>query len=1321
MKKLIAPWLMFAATVVFAQNPQSQQAPIFPANAKYSNGIAPGYAPCGNAATNCTAVTGLNLQVGPGTVNCGGKNVEYAGGILTLTASATNYLYLNTAAICTPALSTSLSTAAGTLLATIVAGSSSITSLDDNRTPFMPPSAATLSAAVMGTDSSSVANVYTVALSPTPASIVTGLTVNFLPHAGNAITTPTLAVAPGSATVITKQAGAALAANDMLSTVVAHAQWNGSGWTLVNPQTSSAGGLGDPGANGLVVRTALNTTGVATGPQIAVVLCPSGTGFIFYNGSTTTCQTPSGTLPNVTAVPFQNTNLTVTGITPGTNAYTTGPALAGTATPDLYAMPATPYANQATNIAACAAGTVASCAAALTPMNNSLLSQQAALNSNGIIVPTALQTSVAGAATAGVFRFNPTGASTCPATVSNILPTGTSTTFVQTVGGASGFPNFNPGGFGFGIPNSGWCEQGSVGNGPSIMPTPIGLPGLTYAFGGTVVTSTSQITGSAATLSTATLPRYKASSTSWGTGFNVGGFTTWVRAAPLLSCTTSGSCTNPVFPGNTFIIAKSLEIELGVGFAAEFNTATSSFVTWSFPTYTSNSGINGAGGLNGTLTTLVDFGNGTWRAMMNDGSATLISPLMTSTLSATSASAWETSGSINYAIEEFGYIPGVQLTQPQVAGMYCGFLSAGSCSGWLSAENGFTNNAFTSLASQPAPLWNTHTFFNGDPFLHDSPFITFSFPYTNGGNFNTVTSLTLTNAGTSGYSTQNNVPTTTASGCSGNGQGVLLNITASGGVITGATIANPGASFSVGCRVFPTQTGSSADAFFTVGSINPAGNLSYYGQWSQSHAVIFTNAPSIRFAFSPGLPFSDADGQDATVRVGTSLANMVPAESSSIQNASQNSYMDVSLPGTGGSTFYYVDVNIGAVLGNSAVGFTAADLYGQLDGMFLNSFSIPNNQQYTAVPVTETGNVTMVVTDSILCSGFNAPPYSSSDSFCPMWRYGSNQPTPNIAAIGFGGATTVMDFNTPTSPSAITTAGGGSGFPASYATTWANSYVTPLETSGPSSLTTAIIARGINDFVHLSSIYGSTANCVGIEAYALKNAIAALKAVNSSMTIYIPAILNNGGYTETGTDACTGDSYTTTTALTAMTLVGGVWTSTAVAAGTVISGASSRTQWRIMVQDLCLTLGTCTYLEDGPGAPGVTVGAYTYYPPDLSLVLPATATVVSGGTGGCNVGDKIIPTQAGSYGGYFLVNTCSGAAVATVIGGQPGRNYATGTTVPTTASGPETGVTLSFTAQSFTSISSLDGLHPNAIGHLELCQWYSALLTSGTMTCKQFN
>lgn len=136
MKKLarIIPLFIPAlAAVLAAQQPQTQTAPIYPVNAKYANGVAPGYAP--------TAGSGLTLNLSAGTVNCGGTIATYPGGTLTMTASTTNYVYLDTSSSCAPAVKTTAFTSSDIPIASI-GTTSSITAINDYRTIFSKPGAA---------------------------------------------------------------------------------------------------------------------------------------------------------------------------------------------------------------------------------------------------------------------------------------------------------------------------------------------------------------------------------------------------------------------------------------------------------------------------------------------------------------------------------------------------------------------------------------------------------------------------------------------------------------------------------------------------------------------------------------------------------------------------------------------------------------------------------------------------------------------------------------------------------------------------------------------------------------------------------------------------------------------------------------------------------------------------------------------------------------------------------------------------------------------------------------------------------------------------
>ncbi len=115
---------------VFPQQPQAQAGQeIFPVNAKYVQGFGPGYWP--------TAGSNLALNLAPGTAVCSNVVRTYAGGTLTLAASATNYVYLNPANNCAPVSNTTGFAAGNIPIATVVTTSAAISSITDVRTPFV--------------------------------------------------------------------------------------------------------------------------------------------------------------------------------------------------------------------------------------------------------------------------------------------------------------------------------------------------------------------------------------------------------------------------------------------------------------------------------------------------------------------------------------------------------------------------------------------------------------------------------------------------------------------------------------------------------------------------------------------------------------------------------------------------------------------------------------------------------------------------------------------------------------------------------------------------------------------------------------------------------------------------------------------------------------------------------------------------------------------------------------------------------------------------------------------------------------------------------
>jgi hypothetical protein len=128
--KWLMPFLLSLAC--FAQQAQthdvSNPEPIYGANAKWTQGVGPGFWP--------TAGSGLTLNLKPGTAFCSGAIDTYAGGTLTMTNSTTNYVYLNTSASCAPAVKTTTFTSSDIPIAVVVAAGGVITTITDDRNMF---------------------------------------------------------------------------------------------------------------------------------------------------------------------------------------------------------------------------------------------------------------------------------------------------------------------------------------------------------------------------------------------------------------------------------------------------------------------------------------------------------------------------------------------------------------------------------------------------------------------------------------------------------------------------------------------------------------------------------------------------------------------------------------------------------------------------------------------------------------------------------------------------------------------------------------------------------------------------------------------------------------------------------------------------------------------------------------------------------------------------------------------------------------------------------------------------------------------------------
>lgn len=122
--------LLLPVLVSHAQQPTTT-APLVGVNSRYVQGIGPGYYP--------TAGSGLTLNVAAGTSFCDGAIVTYAAGTLSLTNTATNRVYLDTN--CTVSFKTTAFVVGDIPIATVVTSGGAISSITDQRTWFVEPSA----------------------------------------------------------------------------------------------------------------------------------------------------------------------------------------------------------------------------------------------------------------------------------------------------------------------------------------------------------------------------------------------------------------------------------------------------------------------------------------------------------------------------------------------------------------------------------------------------------------------------------------------------------------------------------------------------------------------------------------------------------------------------------------------------------------------------------------------------------------------------------------------------------------------------------------------------------------------------------------------------------------------------------------------------------------------------------------------------------------------------------------------------------------------------------------------------------------------------
>ena len=148
---LLSPIPCSLCPSLLAQQPTSTAA-LFEVNSHYLGGRT-------WADYKASAGAGLTLNLAAGTAYCGNPPVPvfYAGGTLALTASQTNYVYLDPAATCVPAFNITGFAVGQIPLAKVVTGTSTITTVTDVRTWFFPlpcvmSATGAIQCAALGTD-----------------------------------------------------------------------------------------------------------------------------------------------------------------------------------------------------------------------------------------------------------------------------------------------------------------------------------------------------------------------------------------------------------------------------------------------------------------------------------------------------------------------------------------------------------------------------------------------------------------------------------------------------------------------------------------------------------------------------------------------------------------------------------------------------------------------------------------------------------------------------------------------------------------------------------------------------------------------------------------------------------------------------------------------------------------------------------------------------------------------------------------------------------------------------------------------------------------
>ena len=292
-------------------------------NVQWVQGVGPGYWP--------TAGTGLSVRLAAGTAFCNGAVQNYAGGSLSLSANATNYIYLDPTDTCTPNTNTTGFTPAVIPIAIVTTSTSAVNTITDVRTEFVAPGSATVAAGSCPSNQfvTAVGSATPTCAQPAFSSLSGTAAITQLPLAASAsagilqLTGDLSGSAAGP--VVSGIQGIPVSptpptANQFLG-------WNGSQWAPIQPSFSSVGGVvaaGQlPGATASAagaLQLAGDLGGNSSTPRVTWLqgvplssTAPAANQVLTYNGSSWTPATPA----TAAGVGACSANQYVTGTTSG--------------------------------------------------------------------------------------------------------------------------------------------------------------------------------------------------------------------------------------------------------------------------------------------------------------------------------------------------------------------------------------------------------------------------------------------------------------------------------------------------------------------------------------------------------------------------------------------------------------------------------------------------------------------------------------------------------------------------------------------------------------------------------------------------------------------------------------------------------------------------------------------------------------------------------------------------------------------------------------------------------------------------------------------